>query len=162
MSLSFKWAFSITGTIVVLALLDACPLHKKTFSHNRVSSLRLPSVLHRSALLHLIGLSAMMGSTSSGCNSCRAVTAAWLLVLLRLGVASSISIKRDVNPTLPADPDTKATCTSWYGNNEGWLYHEVRDAFRITPANFTGWNRSITVSCGNWKEQTFSVEVRGE
>ena len=61
------------------------------------------------------------------------------------------------------DFNTISTCTEWYDNYEGLSCKEVRDwRFAIRPEDFSRWNPSITLGCGNWKELAYCVGVDSE
>ncbi|KAH9204633.1 hypothetical protein DL95DRAFT_319105, partial [Leptodontidium sp. 2 PMI_412] len=49
---------------------------------------------------------------------------------------------------------TIKTCTNWYDNSGEYGCDFIRDLMSIPPANFTRWNPSITLDCGNWEPFT--------
>ncbi|ETS81740.1 hypothetical protein PFICI_06742 [Pestalotiopsis fici W106-1] len=70
---------------------------------------------------------------------------------------------RDVEPGMPYDLNTISTCTWWYDNFEGLTCTDVRDLlYAISPEDFTRWNPSITLDCGNWKRLSYCVQVKSE
>lgn len=65
--------------------------------------------------------------------------------------------KRDTGLNMPYDFDTIKTCTWWYDNHHS-LTCKVRDwMFGISPEDFSRWNPSITLDCGNWEELSYCV-----
>ena len=71
--------------------------------------------------------------------------------------------ERDNVPNMPYPLDTIKTCNYWYDNNEGLTCMEARDwMYAISPEDFSRWNPSITLDCGNWKELSYCVRVEGE
>ncbi len=70
---------------------------------------------------------------------------------------------RGVQPIMQWDCNTISTCTYWYNNFEGLTCKEVRDwMYAISPADFSRWNPSITLDCGNWQALAYCVEVQSE
>lgn len=71
--------------------------------------------------------------------------------------------KRGKEPNMPYDFDTIKTCTYWHDNYEGFSCKEIRDwRYAISPEDFTRWNPTVTLDCGNWQELSYCVEVRSE
>jgi hypothetical protein len=71
--------------------------------------------------------------------------------------------KRGLQPLMSWDLNTIKTCTYWYDNDRGIPCQEVRDLFyAISPADFSRWNPSITLDCGNWGAHSYCVEVKSE
>lgn len=71
--------------------------------------------------------------------------------------------KRGEKPAMQWDLNTIGTCSYWYDNYEGLTCKEVRDwKFAISPADFSRWNPSITLDCGNWQALSYCVEVKSE
>ncbi|KAG7284435.1 hypothetical protein NEMBOFW57_010808 [Staphylotrichum longicolle] len=67
--------------------------------------------------------------------------------------------KRGDQPAMQWDLNTIGTCSCWYDNYEGLTCKEVRDwKFAISPADFSRWNPSITLDCGNWQALSYCVE----
>jgi hypothetical protein len=93
--------------------------------------------------------------------------AVWLLALHQLSMASTVENvhylgKQDVTPNMPYDLNTISTCTYWYDNFEGLSCLDVRTSLNISAQTFSRWNPSITLSCDNWKEQSYCIEVKSE
>lgn len=67
----------------------------------------------------------------------------------------------DSQPEGPFDPNTIQACTQWY--NGYWkedTCQQIRDwMFGIKPEDFTLWNPSVTLDCGNWKYQSYCVSI---
>ncbi|KDN69707.1 putative CFEM domain-containing protein [Colletotrichum sublineola] len=97
-----------------------------------------------------------------------AVKAFTLLALAHNAVASMVGqrhylAKRGTEPNMPYDFNTIKTCTGWYDNYEGFTCEDIRDwRYAISPEDFTRWNPSITLDCGNWQELSYCVQVRSE
>lgn len=96
-------------------------------------------------------------------------TALGLVILPKSNVGFDINqrrhllVGRDVEPNMQYDLNTIKTCTWWYDNNEGKSCQVVRDwMFAISPEDFTRWNPSVTLDCGNWQELSYCIEVEGE
>ncbi|KAI0446178.1 WSC-domain-containing protein [Xylaria telfairii] len=95
-------------------------------------------------------------------------TAIWLMWFAQQITASSISnmqhlSKRDAEPNLQWDYNTISTCSRWHDNDFTFTCKEVRDImFAISPENFSRWNPSITLDCGNWQMLSYCVVVRDE
>ncbi len=71
--------------------------------------------------------------------------------------------KRGDQPLMQWDLKTIGTCTYWYDNYKGLTCKQVRDwMYGISPADFSRWNPSITLDCGNWQALSYCVEVRSE
>ncbi|KAK2028981.1 WSC-domain-containing protein [Colletotrichum zoysiae] len=91
-----------------------------------------------------------------------------LLALAHNAVASMVEqrhylLKRDEEPNMQYDFNTIKTCTYWYDNYQGFSCKEIRDwRYGISPEDFTRWNPSVTLDCGNWQELSYCVEVRSE
>ncbi|KAF6786175.1 CFEM domain-containing protein, partial [Colletotrichum musicola] len=96
------------------------------------------------------------------------VRAVVLLALIHNAAASMAEqrqylSKRYKEPNMPYDFDTIKTCTFWYDNYEGFSCKEIRDwRYAISPEDFSRWNPSVTLDCGNWQELSYCVEVRSE
>ncbi|KAF6811016.1 CFEM domain-containing protein, partial [Colletotrichum plurivorum] len=59
--------------------------------------------------------------------------------------------------------NTIKTCTFWYDNYEGFSCKEIRDwRYAISPEDFSRWNPSVTLDCGNWQELSYCIQVRRE
>nr|XP_036576515.1 CFEM domain-containing protein [Colletotrichum truncatum]KAF6783272.1 CFEM domain-containing protein [Colletotrichum truncatum] len=97
-----------------------------------------------------------------------AVRAVALLSLAHHAAASMVGqrhylAKRDREPNMPYDFNTIKTCTWWYDNYEGFSCQDIRDLrYAISPEDFTRWNPSVTLDCGNWQELSYCIQVRSE
>jgi hypothetical protein len=70
---------------------------------------------------------------------------------------------RDAAPQMPYDPNTIQTCTWWYDNYLDLSCTDVRDSmYLIRPSDFSRWNPSITLDCGNWQWLSYCVQVKSE
>lgn len=55
------------------------------------------------------------------------------------------------------DPKTVKSCIDWYDNYDTQTCEEVRDYYRITPADFHAWNPSLGVDCTPWLPISYCV-----
>lgn len=71
--------------------------------------------------------------------------------------------KRGTTPGGRYALDTIKTCSEWYDNYFGRSCEDVRDwMFAVSPEDFSRWNPSVTIDCGNWQELSYCVRVKSE
>ncbi|KLU92260.1 hypothetical protein MAPG_11206 [Magnaporthiopsis poae ATCC 64411] len=58
---------------------------------------------------------------------------------------------RDVTPSMPAAPNTIATCTFWHDNDGSIDCADIPNFYVVPLENFLYWNPSLTASCENFQ-----------